>query len=176
MNAHQTRSLFEELEKLAEEKDFKERAMSTFVKARPYAAGAAKAGIPAALAGKMLFEGASWAPHAARTAGIIGATAGVANEALKEWARRKKRGKLRKEILKQGSAKMRKVAAMATDLRRTGIGGVKRPPFATEDSKRLAFKNLNASKKPGQFFGTTQARHLRAPGPSISQISPRPLG
>jgi hypothetical protein len=66
-----------------------------------------------------------------------------------------------------------KLAAMATDLRELGIGGVKRPPFPTEDSKRLALNTFNSAKKPGLFKTHTEPKHLSRPGPTLSQIAPK---
>jgi hypothetical protein len=60
---------------------------------------------------------------------------------------------------------------MAGDLRRLGLGGVKRPPFPTEDSKRQAFNMLRNSKQPGLFTAKTEAKNLMKPGPSISQVA-----
>lgn len=156
-------------DKLGEDRTLKERAMHGFVRARPYAAAAAQSGIPAALAGKFLFEGGSGrlAGHAARTFGLIGAGAGITNEALKQWAIKNRRRKEAKQILG-------KTAAMAADLRTRGIGGVVRPPMPTEDSKQESFRRLTNSQKPGMFLNTTKPRHLRAPGPSIPQVAPVP--
>ena len=78
--------------------------------------------------------------------------------------------------LERGSAVMRKVAAMAGDLRRAGIGNVKQPPFPTEDSKQLANKNLNLSTRPGKFTNQTEPKHLRKPGPPISTVATTPNG
>ena len=189
MNVGTLAALYAELEKLGAEESLKDRAMTGFVKARPYIAGAAKTGLPAALAGRMLFDtaakgSASRAAHAGRTFGLIGAGAGVANVALQRWAQKHKRNKAAKEILKESAALMRAqepmrkvaMAASAADLRRTGIGGVKRPAFATEGSKGFAEKQLTNAKKPGKFFGMAKPRNLQAPGPSIKQVSPLPGG
>ena len=66
-----------------------------------------------------------------------------------------------------------KVAAMAADLRRTGIGGVKRPAFATEESKQYALNAFNTTKRPGEFKTQTEPKHLTRPGPTIQQIAPK---
>jgi hypothetical protein len=161
-------SFFDELVKIAEE-DTKERVMQGFVKSRPYVAGAIKTGLPAALVAKTVLD----KPWVTRAALLGGAGLGVANEAIKRWAQKHPRGSLAKEIKKQGSV-IRKVAAMATDLRRTGIGGVKRPPFPTEDSKQQAFQTFQNAQQPGKFTTHTQAKHLRGPGASIPQIAPLP--
>lgn len=152
-------AFFDELEKISSEKS--DRVMETVVKARPYAAGAFKAGVPAGF-----FGGILGGPKLARIFGITGAGLGAANEYLRQWARKHKRLKAAREILKQ-----EKLGAMAGDLRRTGLGGVKRPPFPTEDSKRMAFNMLRNSKQPGLFTAKTEAKNLMKPGPSISQVS-----
>jgi len=88
--------------KLAEvfTEDRKERAIGAFAKARPYVAGGLKAGIPAALAGKIIAGDGPKGNNAARIAGIIGAGLGVANEGLKNWAEKNKRKAVAKQLLK----------------------------------------------------------------------------
>lgn len=168
-------SFFDELTKIAaKEEDTREGVMRRFVKARPYVAAAIKTGLPAGLAAKMLLPtGGSlekWGPRAALG---LGAGLGLANVAIQRWAEKHPRGEVAKELKKQSSV-MRKIAAMATDLRRTGLGGVKRPPFPTEDSKQHAFQQFQTSQKPGMFTTHTQAKHLRGPGASIPQVAPMP--
>lgn len=69
---------------------------------------------------------------------------------------------------------IRKVASLAGDLRRNGIGGVKRPPFPTEDSKRHANTLMNQSQRPGQFTGYSKPKNLIKPGPSIPAVATIP--
>jgi hypothetical protein len=78
----------------------KEKAIGAFVKARPYVAGGLKAGIPAALAGKIIAGEGPRGSNVARVAGIIGAGLGVANEGLKNWAEKNKRKAVAKQLLK----------------------------------------------------------------------------
>jgi len=171
-------SFFDELIKLAEKEVEKEdlgtRTMRRFVKARPYVAGAIKGGLPAALVAKTLID----KPWVNRAALLGGAGLGLANEAIQQWSKKNPRARLSEEIQKEGGVTgcFLKVAAMATDLRTKGIGGVKRPPMPTEDSKQKAFQNFENSTKPGKFLSSTQPRHLRAPGPSIKQVSALPTG
>lgn len=68
---------------------------------------------------------------------------------------------------------MRKVAALAGDLRRKGIGGVKRPAFPTEDSKQMAFKGLAKAQRVGEAWGFVTPGILNKPGPKISQLVPK---
>lgn len=161
-------SFFEELAKLAEDKT-KEVAKSTmrgFVKARPYAAGAFEAGVPAAVLGNIV-----GGRRLGTAMGVGAAGLGAANEALKQWEKKHPR-KARKVLGKQPA--IRKVAAMAGDLRMKGLGGVKRPPFPTEDSKNYSSNLLKNSFKPGQFKTHTQPKHLVRPGPSIQQAATLP--
>jgi hypothetical protein len=69
-----------------------------------------------------------------------------------------------------------KTAALATDLRMKGLGGVKRPPEPTEDSKGQAFSLLKNSQKPGSFTNMATPKTLIKPGPSISQVATNPVG
>ena len=68
---------------------------------------------------------------------------------------------------------MRKVAAMAGDLRPRGIGGVKEPAFPTEDSKQIAFKDLSKTQRIGEVGGFATPGTLNRPGPKIPQIAPK---
>jgi len=176
-----------------EKKPISERALGGFVKARPYVVGGVKTGLPAGLFAKMLLPespkgrvGTVAKRIGPMGAVLIGAGLGVTNEALKAWAKkRKKKTRLAKQLLKTGAGvfqvptaqyTIRKVAAMATDLRRRGLGGVPRPPFPTEDSKSYAEKQFNKAQKPGAFTtGMTQPKHLIKPGPSIGQLSSAPV-
>ena len=161
-------SFFDELIKIAEDqKPVKERALESFVKVRPYAASGFGAGVPAAVFGKIVGGEGPTGSRLARTLGIVGAGLGMGNEALKQWAKKNKRRRISKAILSKN-------AAMAGDLRTLGLGGVKRPPFPTEGSKSLAFKQFRASTKPGKFTNVTQPKHLVRPGPSISQTATLP--
>jgi hypothetical protein len=171
----------------------RERALKGFVKARPYVVSGVKAGLPAGLFTKMLLPesptgavGKAMKRIGPMGAVLIGAGLGVTNEALKAWAKRHRRKtRLAKQLLKTGAGTfevppaqytIRKVAAMATDLRRRGLGGVPRPPFPTEGSKSFAVKQFNKSQKPGAFTtGMTQPKHLIKPGPSIGQLSAAPV-
>ena len=68
---------------------------------------------------------------------------------------------------------MRKVAAMAGDLRMKGMGGVKRPAFPTEDSKLSAFSTLKKDQGVSQAGGTSTVGLLKKPGPSLKSIVPK---
>lgn len=160
----------------------KQTMMRGAVAARPWVSSAVKGAIPAAVAANFLIPTTSELATKRKgrvVAGIgaLGALAGVADRALKDWAQKHPRSELATKLKKQGSAEtMRKVAAMAADLRMKGLGGVKRPPFATEDSKQFAFNQLKNSKAPGNFTTQTQPKHLRRPGPSIQQVAATPTG
>lgn len=166
-------------EKLGESRDSTRRkAIRGAVAARPWMSSAVKGAIPAAVAANFLIPATSEKAmrHKSRIVagiGALGAGIGVTDRALKNWARKHPRTTEAKTLKKQGSAStMRKIAAMAADLRMKGLGGVKRPAFATEDSKQFAFNQLKNSKSPGYFTTQTQPKHLRRPGPSIQQIAP----
>jgi len=167
----------------AEQADsIKHKAMRSAVSARPWVGSAIKGAIPAAVAANFLIPAST--PETLKrksriVAGIgeLGAGWGITDRALKDWAKRHPRTDVARALKKQGSASViRKVAAMAADLRMKGLGGVKRPPFATEDSKQYAFNQLKNEKAPGNFTTQTQPKHLRRPGPSISQIAALPGG
>lgn len=154
----------------------KRKAIRAAVEARPWVSSAFKGAIPAAIAANFLIPASSPTAlkHKSRIVagfGALGAGAGITDRALKNWARKNPRFAEAKELKKQGAAMMRKIAALAADLRMKGLGGVKRPPFATEDSKRFAFNQLRNAKAPGYFTSRTQAKHLYKPGPTIKQIS-----
>jgi len=157
----------------------KRKVIGGAVESRPWVSSAVKAAVPSALTANFLIPATSeramkYKSRIVAGAGLLGAAAGATDLALKRWAKRHPRTEAARALKKQGAATMRKVAAMAADLRMNGIGGVKRPPFATEGSKQFAFNHLKTSKSPGQFTTQTQAKHLRRPGPSIKQIAPMP--
>ena len=79
-----------------------EKTMSGVAKARPYVVSGIKAGIPAAIFGKIMAGEGAKGSHAARIAGIAGAGLGVANEAMKQWAEKHKQKALAKKILGAG--------------------------------------------------------------------------
>jgi len=173
------------LKKLASTETTKAKAIQLGAQARPWIKSGVTAAVPAAVAANFLLPIAdsSTKRRLVAAAGMIGGTAGVADRYLKNWAKKQKRSKgsvnsatrrAATQILKQGSAgalTMRKVAAMAADLRRKGIGGVPRPPFPTEDSKEYAVNKLHTSGEAGKFYNTVKARNLRAPGPAIQQVA-----
>jgi len=177
-------SFFDELIKLAAEETegTKEKLMRKAVAARPWIKRFVGSAIPTAVAANFLVPlGGSKTEGLKRGlvagAGLLGGSAGVADLAMKRWAEKNPRSSLSQQIQKEGAANLfLKVAAMATDLRMKGIGGVKRPPMPTEDSKQKAFQNFENSTQPGKFLNSTQPKHLRAPGPSIKQVSALPTG
>ena len=150
-------------EKLAGEKS--DKAMETFVRARPYVVSSVKAGVPPAILGGII-----GGPKTAKTFGMIGAGLGATDTYLKQWAKKHSRRKAAKTFIK-ATKEQKKLAALGGDLRRKGIGGVKRPPFPTEDTKRHAFNMLRNAKQPGMFTAKTEAKNLMKPGPSISQVT-----
>jgi len=156
----------------------KKEMMQAAVTARPWVASTVKGAVPAAIATRYLIPAVSpkavkYKTRAIAAMGVLGGMAGATDLALRRWAEKHPRSSMAKEIKKQGSADtMRKVAAMAADLRRTGLGKTQRPPFATEDSKQFSFNQLKNSKAPGYFTTQTQPRHLKKPGPSIKQLAP----
>lgn len=165
----------------AKKDSLERKAIRGAVAARPWVSSAVKGAIPGAVATNFLIpatsiKGVKYKSRIVAGMGLLGAGAGVADRALKNWTKRHPRTAEAKKLEKQGAATMRKVAAMAADLRRSGIGGVKRPPFATEDSKQFSFNQLKNSKAPGYFTTQTQPKHLRRPGPSIQQVATTPGG
>jgi len=167
MNKVSMIAFFDELEKIAEEST-KERIIGGAAKASPWVSSAVKGAIPAAVSANFLIplEAGKVKNRLVAGLGALGAGAGVAHRYLREWAQKHKRHKAAKEILRQ-----EKLGAMAGDLRRVGLGGVKRPPFPTEDSKRHLFNMLRNSKQPGLFTAKVEAKNLMKPGPSISQVA-----
>lgn len=162
----------------ARKEPFDKKVIRNAVAARPWISSAVKGAIPGAVAANFLIPATAtkalkYKSRIVAGAGVLGAGMGVTDRALKRWARKHPRSKAAIQLKKQGSALlMRKVAAMAGDLRMKGLGDVKRPAFATEDSKKFSFNQLKNSKAPGYFTTHTQAKHLRRPGPSIQQVSP----
>ena len=145
--------------------DRKNRTIRGFVRARPYVKSAITGGIPLAVAAKMLLPEVSLnagrlrrALSPGRVGFIVGATGGVADKYLRDWAEKNKRKQISKEILKVGG--------FAADGRRTGIGGVKRPPMPTADSVSFATKKLNQSKRVGAFSPPKQL----VKGPAINMV------
>lgn len=67
--------------------------------ARPYVVGAVKAGIPAALFGKIMAGEGPKGSHAARVLGIAGAALGAGNEYVQRWAEKNKRMSVAKKLL-----------------------------------------------------------------------------
>lgn len=173
-------SFFDELTKLAErEIGTKEKMLHGAVKAAPWAKRFSTSAIPAAVAANFLLplKNAHVKSRIVAGVGLLGGGLGVGDMGLKRWAASHPQSNISRELQKEGVANtFLKVAAMATDLRTTGLGGVKRPPMPTEDSKQKAFKAFENSTKPGKFLSSTQPRHLRAPGPSIKQVSALPTG
>lgn len=72
----------------------KEKALSTFAKARPYVAEGVKAGVPAAVLGN-IYGG----KRTAKVFGAVGLGAGILNRSLKDWAEKNKRKRVAKELL-----------------------------------------------------------------------------
>ena len=75
-------------------KERKEKAIGAFAKARPYVAGGVSAGVPLGFLGNIM-----GGKKTARTLGVLGAAAGVTNEALKDWAEKNKRKRVAKRLL-----------------------------------------------------------------------------
>jgi len=143
------------LMKLAEKKGFSKR----FNEAEPWAVRAVKSAVPTAIAANYLIPMADSVGKKRTVAAItaLGAGLGLADLAADKRA-----------------SKMRKVAALAGDLRRLGIGGVKRPPFPTQGSLAIPTQNLKKSQNLGKFWGSTKPKDLIKPGPSIAQVSTEP--
>jgi hypothetical protein len=177
-------SFFDELTKLAKQTQSPkastgEKIMRGAVTARPWAQRFVTSGVPAAVAANFFLpmKDSPLKRKLIAGSGLLGGGAGIGELAVRRWAEKHPRKGLAKEIKKMGAAQaFLKVAAMATDLRKAGIGGVERPPMVTEDSKEYAANKLQQSSKPGEFLSSTKPRHLRAPGPSIQQVSALPTG
>ena len=71
-------------------------------------------------------------------------------------------------------AEFEKAAALGVDLRQKGLGGIKRPSFETEDSKKVSFGLLRNSQNVGKFNNMTKPSTLVKPGPSIKQVATIP--
>ena len=72
----------------------RDRLMEGFATARPYVVSGVKAGVPAALLGKVFFGDKS-----AKGLAVVGSGLGVANQALKDWAEKHKRKAVAKKLL-----------------------------------------------------------------------------
>jgi hypothetical protein len=175
-------------EKMASAKERREQAIGAAAKARPWIKSGIKGAIPAAVAANFLIP-ATKEPWIGRKSKIVagvtaaGAGLGLADKALRDWAEKNKRKRVAREILKTSEAEyevprhqllIRKVASLAGDLRMNGLGGVKRPPFPTEDSKRFASTLIDRSKKPGEFTGYAKPKNLLKPGPALSSVATMP--
>lgn len=79
----------------------REKVMKGFAQARPYVVGGIKAGVPAALFGKIMAGEGPAGSKAARIAGVTGAGLGVANEYMKQWAEKNKRKDVAKRLLER---------------------------------------------------------------------------
>lgn len=89
----------DELGKEAKDKGVKQKALEGFAKSRPYVVGGIKAGVPAAVFGKILVGDGPKGSKAARVAGLVGAGLGVGNEYMKDWAEKNKRRSVAKKLL-----------------------------------------------------------------------------
>jgi hypothetical protein len=72
----------------------KQKALEGTVTARPYISSAVTAAVPAAMLGT-IYGG----PRMGKAFGAVGASLGVGNQALKDWAERNKRKQISKKIL-----------------------------------------------------------------------------
>lgn len=72
----------------------KQKALEGTVAARPYVSSAVTAAVPAAMLGT-LYGG----PRMGKAFGAIGASMGLGNQALKDWAEKNKRKQISKKIL-----------------------------------------------------------------------------
>lgn len=175
-------------DKVAAARERRDRAIGAAATARPWVKSGIKGAIPAAVAANFLIP-ATEQPWLRRKSKIVagmtavGAGLGVADKALKDWAEKNKRKAVAREILKTGEAEyevprhqllIRKIASLAGDLRRNGLGGVPRPPFPTEDSKRFASNLIDRAKKPGEFTGYSKPKTLLKPGPALSSVATMP--
>lgn len=170
---------FEELQKLAEEEVKHERLMNAVSSAKPWVTSAVKGAVPAALVSNIAIPmmDSPLKKKITSTSALLGAAAGVGDLAMRRWAQRHPQHPTAEKVLASqpvAEAPIRKVAAMAADLRRLGMAGVKRPAFPTEGSKSLANKAFSRASRTGSFVGQASPKNLVAPGPSISQIAPRP--
>ena len=83
----------------ARERPLRERVTEKAYQARPYVVSGIKAGVPAALFGKIMVGEGAKGSHAARIAGLTGAGLGIANEAMQRWAEQNRRRALARKIL-----------------------------------------------------------------------------
>lgn len=195
-------SFFDELEKIsadvaAKKKDEKSsKLMRGVVNARPWVTSAAKGALPAASLAALLPVNPDISKartgkaieaiklHAQKrkskmiaVVGGLGAAAGLSDRYMKDWAAKHPKSDVSKKLHGQMQAEkgeFKKTSAMAGDLRKKGLGGVKEPPFPTEDSKQKAEQQLNSSHKPGHFGTQSAPKNLTRPGPSIHQTATLP--
>lgn len=170
---------FDELQKLAEEEVKHERLMNAVSSAKPWVTSAVKGAVPAALVSNIALPmmDSPLKKRIASGSALLGAAAGVGDLAMKRWAQKHPNHPTAEKIVSAqtpAEVPIRKVAAMAADLRRLGTAGVKRPAFPTEGSKDIANKAFNQASRIGSFVGRASPKNLVAPGPSVSQIAPRP--
>ena len=144
--------------------------------ARPWVHRAVTSAIPAAVATNFLIPSDSPLKRKFITGALLaGGAGGLVDMALQRSSRNRRRRKVKVSSVQPGhQILMRKVAAMAGDLRMKGMAGVKRPAFPTEGSKSVANQSLDRAQKPGRFSGTVKPKDLTKPGPSIPQVSPLP--
>jgi len=174
-------SFFDELEKIAtattsrKDEEAGTKLMRGVVTARPWVGSAAKTALPAATLASLLPIPETHRRKATIIGGVLGGAAGVGDRYVKEWAARHPKSHITKKLQQQAATEsIGKTAAMAGDLRRNGIGGVRQPPFPTEDSKQFAEKQLNTSQHTSSFSTHTMPRHLTGTGPSINQTAALP--
>jgi len=170
------------------------RLMRSAVGIRPWVASAAKAALPTASLAALLPVNPKISPgetNAAKVmaadiaarrlkskliagAATLGAVAGLTDKYMKSWAAKHPKHEVSKKLQEQirhEKGELIKSSAMAGDLRRTGLGGVREPPFPTEDSKRLAERILHLSQQSNRFTTHTMRKHIKKPGPSLKQIA-----
>ena len=149
------------LVKLAEERDHKESFVD---RATPWVKRGITSAVPAAVAANYMIPLGD-SPIKKRIVAGMGALGGAAG--LLEMATQKHKS----EAPAKPAEAMRKVAALAGDLRRLGMAGVKRPAFPTAGSLSQATQSLKKSQNLGKFFGSVKPKDLIKPGPSIAQVS-----
>jgi hypothetical protein len=176
-------SFFQELAKLAEKQE------SNVDKVVPYVKGFAAGAFPTSfVADKMLAlpvakdQASRWVAEAAKArtvralvlgGGLLGM--GYQHHRLKNQPKTKTVKTASYEVeVPYHQYEIRKVAALAGDLRRLGMGRVKQPPFPTEPSKALANKLLNRSQKPGSFGNVAKPGNLVRPGVPLQRQAFRP--
>jgi len=147
------------LVKLAEERD---HSGSVIDKAAPWVKRGITSAVPAAVAANYMIPLGD-SPIKKRIVagmGILGGAAGLFDMAAH-----------RNDAPAKTAEVMRKVAALAGDLRRLGMAGVKRPAFPTAGSLTQPSQRLKKSQNLGKFFGSVKPKDLIKPGPSIAQVS-----